>query len=381
MVVPGLAKASGGPSYSVPALCDELAGLGAQVSLAAMKATGDVNCPAHQDIHLHWISDDGIGMLRSLAPGRLVRALRAVIHDEHARLIHSHGLWTGLNRAAIEAARESRLPFVISPRGMLSPWALGQKAWKKQTALLLYERRNLTEAGALHATSELEARELRELGLRNPIAVIPNGIELPPWREPNNGVEPRTALFLSRIHPKKGLLELVHAWATVQPKGWRCIVAGPDEENHRAAVEAAVRDEELEDAFTFYGPVEGAAKWELYRKADLFVLPTHSENFGLVVAEALACGIPAITTKAAPWELLEQERCGWWTEPTIDGLEAALHTATQLPQAELRAMGLRGRKAVEKRFAWPRVAAEMKQVYQWLCSGGAAPDCVHFYKH
>ena len=278
-------------------------------------------------------------------------------------------------------ARKFRIPLVIHPRGMLEPWALQYRGWKKHLALWLYQRQDLETATLLFATAEQEAQGIRRLGLRQPIAVIPNGVKLAvPQR---NGVlderlqrSPRTALFLSRIHPIKGLLNLVEAWGRVRPANWRLCLAGPDEGGHLTVVMRRVRELGLETAVEFVGEVEGDTKTALFANAELFILPTFSENFGVVVAEALACGVPVITTKGAPWKGLLTHRCGWWIDIGVEPLVAALREATALPPDTLRDMGRRGRAYVEQHFGWPGIAQQMLSVYRWVLGQGDRPDCI-----
>lgn len=266
---------------------------------------------------------------------------------------------------------------MFSTRGMLEPWALAHKRWKKRMAWPLYQRADLAKAAVLHATSEAEAVSIRRAGLRVPVAVIPNGVDVPENLPERNRGEVRRALFLSRLYPVKGLPLLVEAWGRLRPIGWELVIAGPDEGGHRAHVERLVRDAGLTDAVTFAGPVADADKWALYRTADLFVLPTHSENFGLVVAEALGAGVPVLTTTGAPWRELETHGCGWWTEVSVDALAEALVQATQTPRADLDAMGERGQALVRERYGWDDAARHMKAVYEWVLSGGPQPSCLY----
>jgi len=127
---------------------------------------------------------------------------------------------------------------------------------------------------------------------------------------------------------------------------------------------------------SFPGPVRGEEKWTLYRESDLFVLPTHSENFGIVVAEALASGVPALTTTGAPWSVLEDENCGWWVAPDEEAVDAALADATSRSESERLAMGRRGRALVEERFSWNPVADAFRRVYAWILGDAPRPDCV-----
>jgi len=259
---------------------------------------------------------------------------------------------------------------------MLEPWAFGYRRWKKLPVWLLWEKRGL-ESSVLHVTSEQEAINIRALGLRAPIAVIPIGIDLPELPLSRGAVTAeRRALFLSRIHPIKGLLNLVEAWRRVRPRGWRLCIAGPDECGHLNVVQRAVREAGLAGVVDFVGPVYGKEKQELLNSADLFILPTFSENFGVVVGEALASGVPVITTKGAPWSWLLSHRCGWWVDIGVEPLAAAISEATQCTTSELHAMGERGRRLVEERFSWPKIAQQMKAVHEWVLGGGPRPEWV-----
>ena len=178
--------------------------------------------------------------------------------------------------------------------------------------------------------------------------------------------ETKTALFLGRIHQKKGLLMLVEAWARVRPQGWRLVVAGPDEAAHKIKVEKAVEEAGLSHVVSFTGPIQGRAKESLMFDASLLVLPTHSENFGMVVAEALAHGLPVLTTTGAPWSGLPKVGCGWWVDVSVDGIAEGLRQATRLEAKSLREMGLRGRKWVETEFSWSSVANQFIASYESL---------------
>jgi len=313
-----------------------------------------------------------------------------------AQIVHDTGLWLLTNHAAAAVGEELNLPRIVSPRGMLTGWALRHKRWKKRIAWILYQRRDLQTAHVLHATSPAEVADFRNAGLTQPVAMIPNGVERPSLSAsdgeragvrcaensvtqpstPNPQPPLRTALFLGRIHPIKGLLDLVKAWALVRPQGWRVIIAGGGEAGHAAELKAEIRKLQLETDFEFVEPVQGDAKWSLYRRADLFLLPSHSENFGIVVAEALASGVPVITTRATPWEELVTHRCGWWTENGPEPLAAALRDALSRTDEERREMGRRGRQLVEQKYSWPGIAAQVHAVYRWMLGEGEKPECV-----
>lgn len=367
-----VATADGGPSRTVVALCRALAAEGVRVELLTGSVEdADLGVPVR-------VAGTVRRWGREQPPrGRFAALVGVRLAEGGFGIVHDHGIWLTSNRAAAEAARRARAPRIVSPRGMLSEWALAWRGRRKRAAWLLFQRRDLSSADALHATSDLEAREIRAAGLEAPIAVVPNGVDLPATGElPPGGARPRRVLFLSRIHPKKGLSDLIDAWGTARPAGWELLIAGPDEGGHRAEIEARARALGPDASVRFQGPVPDAGKWDLYRTADVFVLPSRSENFGVVVAEALACGVPAIATRAAPWEALNERSCGWWTDAGVEPLVRALAEATGLGDEERRAMGARGRRLVEERFGWPAVARRMLAVYRWLGGETDAPDWV-----
>ena len=377
-VLPGLAKSRGGPSFSVSSLCDACAAVGVNQTLMVPEPPpGEPEClPSCKDVStirvpcIHW---EGLNLL--LSPS-FRQTLRQHCLATRVKVLHNHGLWTQPNHAAAKVARELDLPMVVSTHGMVASWALRHKAWKKRLGYWLYQRRDLEQACVIRATAEPEALAIRELGFRQPIAIIPNGIEIPEPAQATHEKCHRVALFVGRIYPVKGLLNLVKAWATVRPQNWRCIIAGPDEAGHRKEVEATVRDAGLGRDFAFPGAVTDDEKGDLYRSADLFVLPSFTENFGLVVAEALACGVPVITTRGTPWESLHHHDCGWWVELGVEPLAAALKEATALSDAKRREMGQRGRDFVTATFSWPKIGQNMVAVYRWILGQGERPECV-----
>lgn len=385
--IAGLNPETGGPARSVPALCSALAALEVGIELISLDygtSVGKALVPIAPGLHTTLV-DCSSPLERRLQWTPAFRTtLRRRCVETGCQILHDTGVWLPSNRTAAALSGQFRLPRIVSPRGMLTTWALQHRGWKKRLAWSLYQQRDLHRAQVLHATSNDEADGFRALGLRQPIAIIPNGVSLPPPLSPVSGFQDfsfsasqkRTVLFLSRLHPKKGLFDLVEAWAAVRPSGWRVVIAGPDDEGHRAQLESAVRSRGLSDDFSFVGSVEGEAKWNLYRQANLFVLPSYSENFGLVIAEALACGVPVLTTRATPWRELIDHRCGWWVEVGANPLAAALRTATALTDTERQEMGVRGRLLIEANYSWPHVAAQMKSVYAWMLGQGPRPNCV-----
>ena len=318
-------------------------------------------------------------VLHRLVPQRIVHALDVV---------HGHGLWCGASVAAAALACRLDRPLVISPHGMLAPWARRHHGRRKGIAWVMVERAAVGRADVLQAMSEPEAASCRTAGLFQPIVVYPVGIEIPAVssrsrhrEETRQSSGPRTCLFLSRLHPVKGLATLLQAWAQIRPADWRLVIAGPDQCGHRATMERLASCFDIGNSIAFVGPVHGLAKAKLLADADLFVLPSHSENFGVVIAEALAAGIPVITTTGTPWSMLPAHAAGWWVPADVASLAAALREATDLPLMALRDMGERGRALARDRCDWSAIVATSGDAYRWLVQGGPAPSAIRFAEH
>jgi glycosyltransferase involved in cell wall biosynthesis len=338
----------GGPAYSVPRLGQALAALGLEVGLWA----ADGSTPAA-----------GTGTVP--LTGSLDEALARFGRPD---VIHDNGIWMPHNHQIARTALERGIPRVVSLRGMLEPWAVAHRRWKKQLAWTLYQGRDLRSADLLHATAEIEAENARARGLSGPFCVIANGVDLPapvaaPAEKPH-----RTALFVSRIHPKKGLPMLLRAWAKLRPQGWRLEIAGPDEGGHSEELAMLIAELGLGGVARLLGPVYGEEKAALFANADFFVLPTYSENFGIAIAEALAYGVPVLTTRGAPWELLETHDCGWWVDPTEEAILQGLRAAIDLPEGARRDMGRRGAAMVAEQFEWGGIAMQFHRQYLALAA-------------
>lgn len=368
MTIDSLDPSTGGPARSVPSLGEAVSNSGARVHFFVNKGLGGV-----RQLENPCQSVIPVKSLKNL--GKTLRELNE--SQLKGSLIHNHGIWLPINHYASTVAQRCNLPLVVTPRGMLEPWARSYRAWKKKMAWYLYQRRDLKAASVLHATSEKESSNLQSLGFHIPIAMIPNGVVIPPFINRAEKVsQKKIALFLGRIHPVKGLVNLVKAWSIVRPRDWQVVIAGPDTNGHKAEVYREIIKYGLADTFTFIGPVNDIEKHDLFNKADLFILPTYTENFGMAVAEALASGVPVITTKGAPWSELDEYNCGWWVDIGIEPLSLALKQAINLSHHELSAMGQRGRKMVEQNYSWDKIGKDMISVYEWVVGGGIMPGCM-----
>lgn len=284
-------------------------------------------------------------------------------------IVHVHGLWDPWLTRQTRRFRQAGAKVVWSPHGMLTPWALSQRKLKKRVAWWFYQKMALAQADLLHVTASSEVEDVQRLGLKNALVVAPLGVRLSPSRAHESAPGAKhNVLFISRLQKKKGLLNLMDAWKSLRDiaTGWRIVIAGPDQEGHLDEVLTRARQNGVEESVDYAGAVYGDKKEALYAAADIFVLPSFSENFGSVVVEALAQGVPVITTKGTPWQELEARRCGWWVDIGVEPLADSLRQAMGLTDAERREMGMRGRKLVEEKYQWPAIGRQMLAAYEGL---------------
>jgi glycosyltransferase involved in cell wall biosynthesis len=306
----------------------------------------------------------------------MFKRLRDDVKAGQIDIVHDHGLWMMPNVYTSWAVRESACCLVMSPHGMLSEWALSQSPWIKKAFWTLIQGRSTRRATCIHATAESEYEDVRRMGLCQPVCVIPHGIDVPDAARKPKGPK-RQLLFLGRVHPKKGVDILLHAWHGIAHRfpDWMLRIAGPDNGGYLTHMQALARGANIERV-EFCGPLYGEDKLRAYQEAELFVLPTHSENFAITVTEAMAAGTPVIVTRGAPWSALECRGAGWWIDIGLEPLRACLEVAMSRPSAELTAMGERARLWMLRDFSWRHVGKTLDDVYHWLLGGGDKPSCV-----
>lgn len=273
------------------------------------------------------------------------------------RFVHVHGVWTAANAAACVRCRTLGLPYVVSPHGMLLPAAMRRSAARKRWAVRTFVRANLTHAAAVHVSSEAEREAVLAIAPTARTCLIPWGVDIPAVsRSLETGTRTRQAAFIGRIIPLKGIGDVVGAWAAVQPERWELRLIGPDPEGYAKRIAADVEARGLTHCVTIESPVPHQDLMDRLRQLDLLILPSYSENFGMIVAEALAAGVPVITTTATPWQQLEARGCGWCVPPGSTPLAAALQAACHCSPKKLQFMGQNGRAWMEADFSWTHVA-------------------------
>ncbi len=316
-------------------------------------------------------------------------ALTGALDDIKPDVVHVHGIWTFPTVAARKwACRHSR-PYIVTIHGMLEPWALKNARWKKVLAGALFEDAALQRANCLHVNTDAELQSIRAYGLRNPVCVIPNGVDLPdhpsnapaPWAGKINR-DTKVLLYLGRLHPKKGLPHLLSAWAElrrtkpIKHGEWHLAVAGWDQAGHESQLQAQVKAAGMNDSVHFLGPLYGEAKAAAYHCADAFVLPSFSEGLPMAVLEAWAYGLPVLMTPQCNLPGGFAANAALSIQPTVESITEGLVELCNMNAAECREMGQRGRNLVVDHFSWSKVAASLNGVYQWAVGAGPKPDCV-----
>jgi glycosyltransferase involved in cell wall biosynthesis len=375
-IVPRIATQSSGPSLSVPMLSRSLVESGCDVELVCLEPR-PTNVLFENTRYFPVQRFPGAYRLGASTAMRDYLARQAPAVD----ILHTHSLWMMPNVYPGKAVRGTNCKLVVSPRGTLSEWALSRSRFRKKVLMWMGQRQMLERADCFHATSEAEYQEIRRLGFRQPVAVIPNGIELPELSESSKTltlmIPPRTLLFLARIHPTKGVDLLLDAWSELHAAfpDWQLKIAGPLNSRYAQGLQAEIQNRRI-PRVEFVGELLGEAKKQAFLDADLYVLPTHSENFGISVAEALAHGVPAIVTEGAPWSGLATKNAGWWIPLEQNSLIKALNDAMSLPAAQLSEMGSCGRQWMLRDFGWDRIGRQMTAVYFWLQGTNEKPPFV-----
>ena len=323
------------------------------------------------------------------------------------QVLHTHGIWTYLSIGVPRWARKHNCPYIVSPHGMLDSWALENSRLKKKVAAALYERRHLKRAACLHALCASEADSIRKFGLKNPIATIPNGIEIPEGRDLSSrySAEKKIMLFLGRLHPKKGLENALRAWAAASKsssaggdqKNWQFVIAGWDQGDHEVKLKQLCEELGLSFAevpakqflsldagsgqlsgfsVVFVGPLFGEPKAQLLERANVFILPSFSEGLPMSILEAWAYELPVVMTDYCNLPEGFDSGAAIHIDTEVDGMSAGMIKMIDCSEAELKGMGANGLNLVKEKFTWPTIAAQMGELYQWVRGKASRPSFV-----
>lgn len=371
-VIPSVALRDGGPAVAIREMTAALADEGASVTVATTDADGPrarLAVPHGKPVMVGRVA---YRHFSRTVPGEwklslpLARWLYA--HAGDFDVVHVHALFSFATIPGSRASARAGVPFVLRPLGTLDPWSLGQRSWKKAPYLALVERKHLREAAAIHVTSESERSAIERLGYGDKARVIPLGVPVAPAARGARRAAGTRLLFLSRLHPKKNIPLLLDAVRAARDGGTslELVIAGGGPDGYRAELESRAKALGIDGEVRFVGHVEGAEKARLFSEADVFVLPSSQENFGIAVAEALAAGVPVIASdQVAIAQEVADAGAGWVVPVSRDALVAALRDASG-DTVRRAAMGERAAAFARERYSWARTGRELMALYREL---------------
>lgn len=371
ITVPSIWNESAGPSYTVPMLCGGLASNGVDVALHVLDAV-----PEHKRNYSVVTYERRKFPVWALGRSpEMLQGFREALKD--CDIVHNNGIWMMPNVYPAIAKRGTNCKLVFCPRGGLSKAALSRSRIKK--FLMGHfggQYMALRETDMFHAASMKELLEIRALGYKQPIALVPNGIDVPEVEHKPFSGDKRKLVFFGRIHKTKVVDYLVAAWGNVANRfpEWSLEIAGPDC-GAVPMLKEMIAERNI-PRVDFVGELHGIDKYKFLAAADLYVLPSLTENFGITIAEALACGTPVIASHGCPWERLDEKGCGWWIDIGVDALTAQLESSLAQSPKTLEEMGKLGKVWMSSEFSWDGIAKRMLESYKWLCCGGLRPEFV-----
>ncbi|MCV3215677.1 hormogonium polysaccharide biosynthesis glycosyltransferase HpsP [Plectonema radiosum NIES-515] len=390
-IVPSISLIYGGPSQMVMGLSSALARENVKVTILTTDSNGDsgqkpldvpLNCPVKQD---------GYEIIYfRCSPFRRYKFSLLLLkwlnnHADEFDLAHIHALFSPISSVAATVCRQKNLPYILRPLGTLDPADLRKKKQLKQLYATILERANLGGAAAIHFTSDQEAKISERFGVSTHDLVIPLGVILPGGEgrrgrggEGGNAIRTQfgiplnvpLVLFMSRIDPKKGLNLLIPALEKLLAEGgnFYFVLAGtnPQDPDYEEKIRLQIENSPLRSHTTITGFVTGELKSALLQAADLFVLPSYYENFGIAVAEAMVAGVPVIISDQVHiWHQVRDSESGWVGTTDVESLVELLRFALQNP-AECRRRGLRAQEYALSNFSWEAIARQMIQAYNQI---------------
>lgn len=380
----------GGPAKSVPSLIDGLIRKGVGKALICSVKIYDTEsndfCTKN---NIQCLKSELTFSKRILYSANFREMISGQLENE--TIIHTHNLWTYPSYIAFKTAISNNIPYIMSIRGNLYPWNLNSGWFQKKLAMSLFQYEMLQKASCLHATEINEVKAIREIGITTPVALIPNGIdtiEFDAVSDSSNDAKielgldenRRYILFLSRIDKKKGLDFLVRTFCQLADKypDWDLLIAGPvQDSNYFDKINEFINSKNLKARVKYLGMCKGKTKINAYSASDIFVLPTYSENFGMVIGESLASKTPVITTTGTPWKVLDEINAGWCIELSEYNVYKTLDIAMSKTAVDLSNMGLNGYQYVKDNFSWDEVANEMHNVYEWILGNSKKPKIIY----
>lgn len=378
-VLAGISRSAGGLFYAVRSLCQSIE----QIGDVCVQVYG-AKAPFLEEDLPSW-SPVPVQTYTAFGPLQSSHALRRWLASSKTDLVHRHGIWTDPQWAALQWQKKTGNPVVVSPHGMLDSWAIKNSAWKKKLVGRLFANESLQRATCIHALCRSEVESIRAYGLKSPIALIPNGVELPEIggsgrrTEDRGQKEKKQLLFLGRIHPKKGLAELIQAWSVKHGtwrREWQLLIAGWDDGGHEAGLKGLSEELGVSNSISFMGAQYGNEKDALLRGVDAFILPSFSEGLPMSVLEAWSYGLPVVMTDFCNLPEGFGADAAIRIEPNAASVAQGLGRLAGMSDLDLQSMGFNGRRLVEEKFTWQKIATDIKTVYDWCLGGSKAPPCL-----
>ncbi len=371
-IVENLDSRYGGPAKSVPLLVKYLDILGIKNKIFTIKWWEDESNPILDEYDYDIQKFDLKGLKKiNYAVGFEETLKKEITKDT---IIHIHGLWTYPMYCAYKIAKKYNIPYIVATRGMLCEWCLEQNKFIKKLAFTFFIKDMLENATQLHLTAKQEDSELNAIGIKNQNRIIiPNGIEIDNKFDNidekllkiiNYEKNKFYIMFLGRISKKKGLHYLINSYKNIKEKYKKVeilVVGGIEDKEYFNSLENI-------DGVKFLGQLDGITKHTIFSISDLFVLPTHNENFGIVIAEAMSYKLPVITTTGTPWKEIKEKNAGWWVELSQENLDKALEEALNCSDECLAKKGNNGYNIIQN-YTWDKQALKMKEIYNKILKG------------
>jgi glycosyltransferase involved in cell wall biosynthesis len=309
--------------------------------------------------------------------GRFISPVyKQALRNGDYQLFHANGIWEYTELITAKIARKKGIPYIITPHGMLYPHALSISKLKKQIFLRLFLMNDLNKAAVVHATCMEEMQHLRNLGVKLPIAVIPNPINIPEEITPSTPNLLRIG-YLGRVHPRKNIERLLYVWKhlNLDQTEAELIIIGDGDENYMDFLKKEREKLNLKNVI-FTGFLSGKAKAKALSSLSYLAVPSDFENFGMIIPEALNYGIPVIASKGTPWQELNTHRCGWWVDNDVETLAKTIQKAIDTSENDRIEMGKRGQELIKSNYSIEVISKKMSRLYEWIL-GGEKPEFVY----
>jgi glycosyltransferase involved in cell wall biosynthesis len=379
----------GGPAKSVPYMCKYLNDIDVNTEILSVKYHEDEQNSIVSQYKLKWKSFTYNFIKKIRYSLSLKQYLNESLIKNKDIVLHTHNLWNYIPFIANKMGNKHNIGVVYAIRGSLYPWSLSQGKIQKTLAWKLFQKQALQSASCIHVTEINELNAVRDLGITSPVAIVPNGIEFDEFKTLQNkesskkslglAIDKKYTLFMSRLHPKKGVEFLVKAWIKIakQNKEWDLLIVGPEyDKRYVDNLKKEISLNNLEQRVKFIGMLTDQKRIDAFGASDLFVLPSHTENFGIAIAEAMVAKLPVITTHGTPWQEIEEYEAGWWLELNPNNIDNVLAEALACSEDELKQKGLNGFELIQK-YEWRYQADKMKQVYQWILGKTKKPKFIY----